>query len=321
MTALIWEPGNGMDAAALARLRARFRKPRQPMGEAWFMGAERRMFHELFGDLSLVDVSILRRALGEIASGTGAFGPKAEWEDWFHYLLALLLPRAHEQDVLESLVSAFVAIYPTDDVAFPYATFRDDVLATLGRCLMAPGCWQGQEIVLGSVLHRSNCNPAQVWCWWNASGDFSASLFFCLKYLPAARIDAWLASVLSIPSPHWRAQVIVWLVGARAMLAGEMRWPSELAIGARPSIDWEASHCLGAQLAGWHAIKGKETADFLSRATRDQTLAVCQQFFTVDVLDAWMASIDQVPDLAVELAEIPKLFEALYVQGRSAQAR
>ncbi len=49
---------------------------------------------------------------------------------------------------------------------------------------MDRNCWEDNDIELGKLLHRSNNNPNQVWMWWDASGDFSSSMFFCLKYLP-----------------------------------------------------------------------------------------------------------------------------------------
>ena len=88
-----WQPGAGIDSRALARLRANLPRPAQPMGEAWFMGKERRLFHELQGDLDALCVSQLQAPLGEIASGTSSFGPRDEWREWYHHLLGRLLPR------------------------------------------------------------------------------------------------------------------------------------------------------------------------------------------------------------------------------------
>ncbi len=91
-----WVPGLGPDAGALARLRAAFPQPSEPMGEAWFMGARRRMFTNLQGDLDLVTAAELEKAFSEIASGTGSFGRFEEWSDWFHHMLGRVVPRAHE---------------------------------------------------------------------------------------------------------------------------------------------------------------------------------------------------------------------------------
>jgi hypothetical protein len=42
-----WVPCEGPSVEALARMRARFPKPPEPMGEAWFLGAERERFTRL----------------------------------------------------------------------------------------------------------------------------------------------------------------------------------------------------------------------------------------------------------------------------------
>ncbi len=71
----------------------------------------------------------------------------------------------------------------------------------------------------------------------------------CLKYLPQESIAPWLRSVLAIPSPHWRAQMMSWMVGAHDMLTDALRWPSQLPEQAAPSVAWEWSHCLHPELA------------------------------------------------------------------------
>ncbi|UUZ46942.1 hypothetical protein LP420_25155 [Massilia sp. B-10] len=101
-----------MDAAALERLQRHAARPAEPMGEAWFMSDDRQMFDALAGDLSRLDIDYLKKALNEIASGTSAFGPYAEWQSWYHYLLGRILPRAHEASLgslLESLINGFFA--------------------------------------------------------------------------------------------------------------------------------------------------------------------------------------------------------------------
>jgi len=94
-----WIPGEGFDEAACARLTAAFPRPAEPMGEAWFMGGERKMFHNLMGDLQLIPVEHLMDALNEMTSGMTCFGPYPEWIDWYHYLLGRLIPRSHESHV------------------------------------------------------------------------------------------------------------------------------------------------------------------------------------------------------------------------------
>jgi hypothetical protein len=218
------------------------------MGEAWFMGAERRMFRELLGNLDKLSASELQQPLGAIASGTSSFGPQQEWSTWYHYLLGAVLPRSHESFVsylLEDLVVGFMALYPNGVYREPHKGFRDDALMTLGRYMMDTECWNGSNIAIGRILRRSDNNPNRVWVWWDASGDFTASMFFCLKYLPESLVAPWLRSVLEITSPHWRAQVIVWMVGAHDILKGAVKWPPEFREDARPSVNRAALQQLG----------------------------------------------------------------------------
>jgi hypothetical protein len=318
----VWQPSLGMDDVALDRLRRHFPKPRLPMGEAWFMGEERRFFQNLMGDISTLSAWDLREALEEIASGTSSFGPRNEWTDWYHYLLGQSIPRSQDIAVvfslLEVLVSGFIALHPHGLNNAPYPEFRHDVLVTLGRSLMAPQCWTGDDIVVGESLHRSNNNPAQIWRWYDASGDFSASVFFCLKYLPTESVQSWLQSVLAISSPHWRAQVLVWLVGAHDLLLGKILWPSEFPEDARPAINWDWSHCLKPALIAENAEAGPASVPLLSQATRALVVDTVRAYFSADVFLDWLDSISGISYLTDELAEIPTRFETMYVSTPNA---
>lgn len=317
MTRFLWTPGEGIDTQALARLRARFPRPAAPMGEAWFMGTERRMFPELLGKLDALTAEELQLPLGEIASGTCNLGPLEEWHGWYHYLLGALLPRSHESFVsslLETLLTGFMAIYPNGIRQEPYAGFREDVLLTLGRCMMDGACWNGKDIAIGNILRRSNDNPNKVWVWWNASGDLSASMFFCLKYLPEECVGPWLRSVFDIPSPHWRAQVMVWLVGAHGILHDALRWPSELPVADEPGIGWEWSHCLGPDAAAMDDSGAAPLPAFIPETARNEALKTVRSYFSEDCFLEWLACIAAVPALQSELADIPATFEALYVR-------
>ena len=288
------------------------------MGEAWFMGEERRLFPELQMDLDALSVRELQAALEEIVSGTSAFGPLEEWYDWYHYLLGQLMPRSHEAflyPLLEILVTGFVSQHPNGIHNPPYPEFRQDVLSTLGRCVMEPQCWNESQIVVGSFLRRSNDNPNKVWLWWDASGDLSSSLFLCLKYLPAPLVQTWFRSVLEIDSPHWRAQIIAWLVGAHELLTGIKRWPSELELGAYPSVSWDWSHCLRIELALEDKSGAPPMICWLQETARTQLLEQVRSYFTEDVFLAWLESISTVGYLQRELADIPSSFERLYLKG------
>lgn len=317
MEQFLWTPGNGVDPLALGRLRAHFPRPAEPMGEAWFMGDERRMFRELLGNLDEITTRDLQEPLAEIATGTSSIGPMEEWTDWYHYLLGALLPRNHESFVsylLESLLTGFMAIYPKGIYREPYEGFREDVFLTLGRCMMDSMCWNGSDIAIGKVLRQSNNNPNHVWVWWDASGDFAASMFFCLKYLPESSVESWLRSVFDIPSPHWRAQVIVWLVGAHGILNDVMRWPSEFSMEARLYIGWEWSHCLKVEMAARDDSDAPPMSTFIPEAARTSALNVVRSYFTEDQFLEWLDCISTIPYLESELAEIPSTFETLYVR-------
>lgn len=281
------------------------------------MGEERRMFHELLGNLDAMTTRDLQEPLTEIASGTSSFGPMEEWNNWYHYLLGALLPRHHEVCVsylLESLLTGFMAIYPNGIYREPYKGFREDVLLTLGRCMMDSTCWDGSDIAIGKVLHRSNKNPSHIWGWWDASGDFAASMLFCLKYLPESSVEPWLRSVFDIPSPHWRAQVIVWLAGAHGMLNDVIRWPSEFSIEARPYIGWEWSHCLKVGLARTDDSGASPVPTFIPEAARISALKVVRSYFSENRFLEWLDCIATVPYLESELAGIPSTFEMRYVR-------
>ena len=317
MEPFLWIPGQGVDASALARLRAHFTRPSEAMGEAWLMGEHRQMFEALLGDLDRLPTSALQEPLGEIASGTSSFGPRPEWDAWFHYLLGALAPRSHEAFVsylLEYLVSGFMALHPSGAHRAPYAGFRDDALMTLGRCLMDAQCWHGSNIVVERVLHRAHGN------WGDASGDLSASMCFCLKYLPPSQVQPWLHSVLAIPSPHWRAQLMVWMVGAHDMLDGTVRWPSQWPEGAHPAVDWEWSHCLKPELAAAAGEGGDSVTNTLLPAeARAQALQCLRAYFSPAVYADWLDAIRTVPALENALGDIPQVFLAVYVQGPGVQ--
>lgn len=293
-----------------------FPRPKEPMGEAWFMGDTRRMFTELMGDLDSLEVRELTSPLYEIASGSHSFGPRTEWSRWFHYLLPRLIPRSHERVthyLLETLATTFFSQYPSGDEPEPYRGFRKDALNTLGRCMMDAACWSGDQIAVGNILHRGGW-PNGIWGWFDASGDFSASMFFCLKYLPAADVRDWMLSVLKIPSPHWRAQVMVWCVGAHDMLSGKVQCASQLDVSDRPSLAWEASHLLTGSFATDSGDR-LEIAEFLPVGNRLEALNAVASYMSEDKYLDWICSFAEFDCLENELAELPDRFRELFISS------
>ena len=114
--------------------------PKEPMGEAWFMGESRKIYDELLGDLDYIATDQIQQILVEIATGTSSFGEMDEWTTWYHYLMPRLLDRSHEKTVdftLEHLITCFVALHPDENnVGGVYPSFKADALATLGNAMM-----------------------------------------------------------------------------------------------------------------------------------------------------------------------------------------
>lgn len=315
----VWVPGEGPAQAALDRLTRAFSKPKRPMGEAWFMGDERRMFPELAGDLATLPISDLQTALEQIATGPPAFGPSEEWTGWFHYLLPRIMPRVHEtyvRSLFEILATAFMAQHPDGLNEGPYAGFRDDAVNTLGRCLMQPTCWPNGTIDTQACLDKYHLDSADRWFWEKPSGKLSASLFFGLKYLRPDEVGPWMRSVLAINSAPWLAQTMAWLVGAHGVLCGRVRQPAEFPEACTPDIGWEWSHCLTGNYTGDHSASGA-TCEFIPAQNRDRAVEAVRSFVTEAVFLAWLESISTDEDLEREVADIPFRFYELYGPGSS----
>lgn len=274
------------------------------------MGHERRLFTELTGDLDTVPVAVLQTALAEIASGTASFGPRDEWRAWFHYLLPRLVRRANQRHVhslSETLVTAFMALHPHGVIDPPYPERRADALRSLGRSLMQPDGWNVGRIVVGELLHR-HVWPSGRWGWNDASGDFAAGMAFHLKYLTADEVPAWLASALAIDCPYWRAQLLVWFIGARDILDGRLTDPSGLQDAPGPGISWDWSHCLNAA-----RLAPGDPVPFFPRENREAALDGLTQAMSETLLREWLRGIATVPALQAELGDLPDRFRALYL--------
>ncbi len=316
----LWYPGEGCDEGALARLAAAFPLPKQPMGEAWFIGGTRCLYTELQGGLAELSARDIEPALEAIASGTSSFGALEEWQVWFHYLLPRVLPRCHEtflsfggSALLDALVTAFITQYPAGMLETPYPVFRADVLSTLGRAIMDKVCWPDGDIDVRRCLGKYYNSRIALWHWFDVGEPLSASLFFCLKYLAAEEVGPWLASVLAIPSPHWRGQVIAWLVGAHPLLTGAMAQPNRTASG-RPGIHWFWSHCLDGHYSGDYSGQAV-TAEFIPPRNRQLAVAAVADLVTGDTFADWLASLSTDPALEQEMADLPFEVHALYAGG------
>jgi hypothetical protein len=253
-TAYGWVPGRGSSTAAIDRMRANGIKPAEPMGEAWFMGAERKMYTELADpdavkEMGLVDLSML---LNEIASGTRAFGHLGEWDEWFRYLLPDLIERSgetvyFETTIFQSVITAFMSIY-WNGIEEHYEGFGNDVLSSLSVAVMDERFWALEETPPRPVfLDLSEDGVGRVELFWNSEHSdpsVSAGLFFCLKYLKPDELADWIESMVGIQHELWQGNLVVWFLGAFDYLKSGSVVPADIE-SARPGLKWEGSHVLG----------------------------------------------------------------------------
>jgi hypothetical protein len=301
----LWRPGLGPDGAALARLQAHGGRPNSPMGEAWFMSERRKTFdHLLEQEVADIDSLQLAAPLEEMASGVSCFGPMREWSVWFHYLLPRLVPVSLDrplQNLQELLVTALMTQYPQDTESSPYKQFREDVLNTLGLCIMDGRRWSGGRIVLGHVLHETQ-RVDGTWGWYEASGDLSSSLFLCAKYLDPSELGPWLESVVAIEDPHWRAQFLVWLMGARRLMRGPGLQPADVFM-MEPRVDWASSHVLDGHYTGNHT-EPIVRLPFISDVNKVAFWAALSRLLTAPVVEEWFRSVRAIDYLDFETAHV-----------------
>ncbi len=196
----------------------------------------------------------------------------------------------------ELLITDFMSQYPGGVETPPYAEFVADVFDTLGRGLMHPSLWDGDEIVVDKSL--LSYSPAyRAWQWYEkASGDFSAQMFFALKYLPADAIEEWVASIVALPSRFYQAQFLLWLLATRDVVLGAVACPKDFR--KKPfDFEWANSHCLSLA-TGAHA---GARAVFLPPPNRAAFHAAVETHLTQSKALEWLLGFEQVPQLNAEI--------------------
>jgi hypothetical protein len=279
------------------------------MGEAWFMGSARTMYPQLCGDLAALPDHDILQPLEEITSGSSSFGPRAEWTDWYHYLLPRVMMRQWAPTYFhpaERLISAFMNQHSDLDGDVPYPEFRIDALDSLGRAIMAPHYWRAGPIdtVNGRDPGPGPGGPAG----WTRTGNLvSASLFFCAKYLRPTEVGAWFRAVVTIPDRYWRVRIIAWLTGAHPILTGAIAQPAAFPEASAFDVAWDWSH----------AIKGGAAGHpFLPPANREAIVRVARGMAVETFLeDFW--SDPMTSAFAAELAGLPEHFLRLYRSNSS----
>jgi hypothetical protein len=140
-------------------MRGAFQVPKEPMGEAWFMGSERKMYDlarsVAYDNLPFEYVSDM---LTDISSGVCCFGEFREWREWFHYLFPRVLGHPFEMSAfnyrLELAMTACFAQYPDGLTGATYNQFPQDALATAGQAIMNAELWDGDHLRVGTGLIR-----------------------------------------------------------------------------------------------------------------------------------------------------------------------
>lgn len=307
-----WTPGDGPDSQAIARLQDHFKRPEKAMGEAWFMGETRTIYDSLL-DTDIADwpAEELETLFEEISTGLVHLGHADVWADWYGYLLPRCVPRAFEHHIyylIEYLATACMAVMPASSTPWGYPSFREDALATIGKAIMAPALWPDGPRTSVGCLHTTETVPTGCPIWGWASGDFSVSMFFCLKYLLPEDVPAWTKSVFAIPCPRWRAQLLVWLVGAKAIVDGTISQPTKLGRHHTPNVGWAWSHIIDGQNAAYDESAENQAGriEFLPKSNRllfDETAA---NILDESLLSEWLESMmefeylfDQVTAVAV----------------------
>lgn len=199
------------------------------------------MYPRLSGDLDTLSDEELEEAIEQIATGSSSFGPLEEWTEWYHYLLPRLVSRRWSRsfyDRVELLMTAFMVQHTASDGDLPYRAFQTDALDTLGRYVMSSQFWPDAE--------RDAVQFPGTW----HDGLFSASLFFCTKYLAKSEVEPWFRSVIAIPNGCWRLHIVAWLVGTHPLLSGVIGQPSDFPERGLPRIGWCWSHILDGDYSG-----------------------------------------------------------------------
>ncbi len=125
----------------------------------------------------------------------------------------------------------------------------------------------------------------------------------------ADEIESWTRSVLNISDPHWRAQIMVWLVGSHHLLDEKPEQPSDLN-GREPSVEWESSHCLTGNYTG-RFEEPIVLTPFIPYANKVAFRAALHEYLTDSQLLELRKSIQKIDYLALEALPIADSVESV----------
>lgn len=275
-----WIPGQQLDSAAIARMKAHFPRPATDPPEAWFMSHPQVYHSGLLEALIAVPPNVrdVEHFLEDVGRGIKIFGRRQEWVEWFHFLLPYLLEVIFEHELLPLSMNYLINLYP-QEIVDEYPEFRQDIFSTLIRCVMAEHLWQTGDL---AAQYRWFDDRAGYW-----SPAFCASMMFCLKYLTVDEIATWMESIASIRGERWTRDLITWLHGLKQaeyftthpqeMPAPkdevEARWTHLMRLLKATGIDWDGSYVIFSNSEVFVTLD-----DFLPKEKRDALWAEIQKY-------------------------------------------
>jgi hypothetical protein len=319
-----WIPRKGIALDAIGRMQAHFHQPSEPMGEAWFMSEQRRMFHELIEQpIEEVSIKVLSKALTEISSGICCFGRRDEWIQWFKYLLPYSIARSHELAnyrtlLLQDVATAFMSVY-WEGIPEEYPEFRNDVINSLSVGLTVANLWTDRQDELAKnsypefhfQLWRSKRGILSMdWNAEEANSDLSSMMFFCLKYLMPSDMSTWLHSCIIIHDPYWRGALLVWLLGVYDLLFKPAIVPSDVE-KTIPKLVWHGSNILGSVAgsidAKYPPMKGyNDNKDFLPCKNITAFREEVHCWITNELISDWSEAFSHDPFLLEITYNVPE---------------
>lgn len=276
-------------------MRKRFRMPHRPLGEAWFLGEERKTYPGLLNeDPDAWPEQEIDDALHALVSGPTCFGPSEEWTAWLRFLLPRIISLIDDwrsADRYEQFVTAVMAQYPDSTVDPPYPDFYDDLINTLGRTLMGETFWKHGHIQPGKAL--DGCLTKTIYGRIaSGGGAFSAQIYLALKYLDTAAIGPWVQSLVDIETSIWRAKLVIWLAASKDMLLTESFRPGGLPQACFLDASWDDNHYLD-RVCGFPSM-GNSTEmlpPFLDAPRRQAFVAALRVCLSQSRLEAWGISL------------------------------
>ena len=209
-----WVPGLGISSGAITRLQNHFHShPEQAVGEAWFLGENRRIYQELLTeDLSTISQEKMSGYLWGIGSGISCFDDGDQFIEWFDYLMVRINLNGSPHDyhyvtMIEDLFECIYAAYPQQ---LP-EEIRVDLLSTVGEVLMQDLFWHEGQFQ----------NQVAYYCY--LPYLFTGVLLFNVKYRKPDEISTWIESLCAIKCVKWRSYILLWFVGLIEIFEGRFK--------------------------------------------------------------------------------------------------